>query len=1373
MKAFTTILLIALLGCSSGWAQTAVPKKIMTPVRADTSAALREMSQRLTPRMTPPKQSEQTIEVPMRPSPLRDQNKARTGGKDAVKPDPAWQQAQGRLNLGTSINFEGLSDLDNENVNGFRLVPPDPNGDVGPNHYVQMINTLFAVYDKAGNQLLGPLPNNALWAGFGGPCEFDNDGDPIVLYDPLADRWLLTQFTRTSGFSICLACSETPDPTGAYYRYEFPFDDFPDYPKYGVWPDAYYATFRVFGEDFDMVAAALEREKMLVGDSSAQIVLFSISDALAPTLIDGVLPVDLDGPPPPEGTPGLFLGHQDDAFTGAEEDRLVLFELSVDWDNLSNTTFDGPTFLPTDSFDIDISFVPQPDPGEPLTSLSEFMMYRLAFRNFGTHMSMVTNHTVDVGDFDNHAGIRWYELRNEGSGWDIFQQGTYAPTADHRWMGSIAMDGAGNIALGYSVTNNSLFPSIRYTGRTANAPLGEMNIFEQSIIEGTGAQLESFNRWGDYTMMAVDPTDESTFWFTNEYYDETSEFNFKTRIAAFDLEPLPGAQIQVLPLNVDFGLTPVGEVTGPITISMSNVGDEDLIITDISDPGPNFSLSNVPSLPLTIPSFSTESFEVIFNPTTGGNTSAVISINSNDADDPVIEVVLEGEGIDFTAADALIWDPTATITSQQVVEQAASNKQDELTETEARDLLENQAVSTNEIADALNANGVSSVILTTASLPSPIPSNLRYLFVVLGQFPANFVILDGSPEALTIIDYINNGGNVYMEGGDTWFYDPQNGGYDFNTTFGIEPVNDGASEGELMRILGSNIAEGIDLDYNIGTDSYPDHINPTGTGFLIHTNINDSTFNCGVANSPEMAGSLAEGRTVGVSFEFGQLIDGDSSNTKAALMSRYLDFFDNGYAEAGIVAEVVCPGQIFQGCPVSLDIQIDVSESPELLGSFTGSLMWNPDLLEYIGDSGIQSGFIGLVNNQNADEGRLVFNGAKPSGAEGQVQIITVEFNVIGDLADSGMLDLEFSAMNAALTFVDLLPDVAVNDCSFTINESTFLLGDLNGDQLVNSADALICLSYDAGIDIPEEFEARINAGLGDVNGDMVTNSADCLIILTYDVGTPVPYPVGEPVCPKSDIPIAQLQRTYLTASLGAGGQVTATAEPVNNNVGYGNYIEVPVVVTMQEVKERLGSFTATLEWDPEVLQFEGFTGGSSNGFSSPVVNTAQAGGGKITFAHAQVQDTEASVNVLNVKFKAIGEIGAASQLDVNLQTLTAQNNFYDLLPLWESDPKQYEAKLTVTPEGFGLGQNFPNPFSPETEINYQLPESGNINLSVYTISGQLVRVLINREATAGSYTTTWDGRNHDGEKVGFGTYILRMVSGDFVVDRKMIYQRE
>jgi len=616
-----------LLTASLALAQSGSQARVIQATKYDKSPPLHELAKNI-----PPPQPGEPREVPLRPSPV---GRSATAGVPQGR-DPALQSQPGALGAAQPIqNFDGVSNQDNVDILGFFVVPPDINMDVGPNHVVQMVNLLFAIWDKGGNLLLGPLPNSALWDGFGGPCENDN-GDPIVLYDHLADRWILSQLTFVS---MCYAVSETGDPTGAYFRYEFPFGGLPDYPKLGVWPDAYYATYRSFAAGFDMLAAALERDAMLEG-APAQIVLFSITDMFAD--VDGVLPADLDGAAPPAGTPGFFIGHQD------AQDRLFLFELSVDWDNPANSTLDGPFFLPVDPFDAVLcgdpffgNCVPQPSPGVLLSTLPFAMMHRLAFRNFGSYMAMVANHTVDV-DGNNHVGIRWYELRDAGGGWSIYQQGTYAPDSEHRWMGSIAMDGSGNIALGYTISSSATYPSIRFAGHTITGPLGVMDVAEETLIAGSGAQTGGGSRWGDYSMVTVDPSDDVTFWMTHEYYAVTSSSNWRTRIGSFmlEVEPIPGPHILVSPNPLQFGDVQYGEEeTRPLLVRA--IGTEEVTIADITIDHPDFTAAPTS---FTLPPGEAQIVDVTFVPGQLGPVEAILTVFSSDADEPEIYITLLGVG---------------------------------------------------------------------------------------------------------------------------------------------------------------------------------------------------------------------------------------------------------------------------------------------------------------------------------------------------------------------------------------------------------------------------------------------------------------------------------------------------------------------------------------------------------------------------------------------------------------------------------------------------------------------------------------------------------------------------------------------------------
>jgi hypothetical protein len=467
-------------------------------------------------------------------------------------------------------NFEGLSNQDNFDIFGFRVNPPDPNGDVGPNHYVEMVNLVFAVYSKTGTKLLGPVDTGTLWADF--PIEdcTDPSGDPIVLYDQFVDRWLLTQFT-TRGlddpalpFYNCVAISQTGDPTGAYYRYAFitqPDPDggyfFPDYPKYGVWRDAYILTTRDFGtvDGYGISVYGLEKNKMVDGNPNARAVQFFLdSDVVPINLIgDGLLPPDIDGKQKPKNNvPSPIVGTQDDGGPyGATFDALNIWEFDVKWRARPTASIALKTQLPVAEFDSIYPCAPGPrdclpqpgitDPLQYLDILSyrQRPIWRLAYRNFKDYEALVTNQSVEA--LPAEAGTRWYEIRRTDDAYSVHQQSTYAPgDGIDRWMGSIAQDKKGNMALGYSVVNDTdVFPGIRYTGRLAGDPLNQMTLGEGTIIDGTGVQTTLNSRWGDYTSMNIDPVDDCTFWYVNEYYtlegQLSSPAGWQTRIASFRL----------------------------------------------------------------------------------------------------------------------------------------------------------------------------------------------------------------------------------------------------------------------------------------------------------------------------------------------------------------------------------------------------------------------------------------------------------------------------------------------------------------------------------------------------------------------------------------------------------------------------------------------------------------------------------------------------------------------------------------------------------------------------------------------------------------------------------------------------------------------
>lgn len=500
--------------------------QIVPADRHDRSPALRDM------RPIPPSAGERE---PHEPLPVR----RGPGRPTAKQADPARQTAAPTAAApATTVNFEGVN-----NLNG--VLPPDTNADVGPNHYVQWVNLSFAVYNRSGSVVYGPADGRTLWKGFGGACEARNDGDPIALYDEHADRWLMTQFALpnypSGPYYQCIAVSQTGDPTGAYYRYQYSFNKLNDYPKFGVWRDGYYMSINQFSCGLFSCSwagqgvAAFDRQKMLAG-APANMIYFDM--ATVDSSLGGMLPADGDGPEAPVGAPNYFVQFDDDAW-GYSPDQLQIWQFQADWATPLNSKFTKKATLPTAAFDSNMcggsrNCIPQGGTTRKLDAIADRVMYRLQYRNFGTYETLVTNHTVDVTGTD-QAGVRWYEIRNPGGTPSIYQQGTFAPDANHRWMGSAAMDASGNIALGYNVSNTGLFPRISFTGRLAGDPLGQMTVGEGDVMLGSGGQTHSASRWGDYSMLAVDPTDGCTFWYTTEYYAATTSASWRTRVGAFKL----------------------------------------------------------------------------------------------------------------------------------------------------------------------------------------------------------------------------------------------------------------------------------------------------------------------------------------------------------------------------------------------------------------------------------------------------------------------------------------------------------------------------------------------------------------------------------------------------------------------------------------------------------------------------------------------------------------------------------------------------------------------------------------------------------------------------------------------------------------------
>jgi hypothetical protein len=496
---------------------------VIHALHSDLSRPLREQ-----PLIWPPKETEHEANLnPKIPHQHQD-------GPDPVIQNSFWQRMintpaiPGPVLSWNGIPYPGV---------GCNCAPPDTDGEVGKSQYVQMVNEGLQVFDKlSGASVFGPVAIASIWSGFGGACQ-SGSGDPIVVYDQLADRWIISQFAVPSGASVpqdeCIAISQTGDATGAWYRYDFHLtSNFLDYPKLGVWPDGYYMSGNVFNTSGTAFLGpqpfVFDRVKMLVGDPTATSQTRGI---IGGSNEESFLPADLDGiVPPPVGDPNHYV-----AFPQGSPLIYKVWAYHVDFTTPANSTFTLEASVSAAAFTALCSStrncVPQLGTTAGLDAIADRMMFRNAYRRFSDgHESLLDNYTVSANSV---AGIRWIELRRTQPGnWGIFQQSTYQPDTTWRWMGSIASDNQGNIALGFSTSSSSINPQIRYAGRLVTDPSNTLS-GEQHLFDGTGSQTGTSNRWGDYSDITVDPVDDCTFYYTNEYYATTTSFNWRTRIGYF------------------------------------------------------------------------------------------------------------------------------------------------------------------------------------------------------------------------------------------------------------------------------------------------------------------------------------------------------------------------------------------------------------------------------------------------------------------------------------------------------------------------------------------------------------------------------------------------------------------------------------------------------------------------------------------------------------------------------------------------------------------------------------------------------------------------------------------------------------------------
>jgi hypothetical protein len=560
-------------GASISWAQTASNVVVVKAARHVFAAPLSQMMP------IPPGSRRLSLLSDEDGLPMH-RPRAASPVQDAVlqgPPDTTPDAGLSALSTSSGLNILGIG-------NGFpgyseQAAVPDTNGAVGPTQFVQWVNESFAVFNKSnGSVAYGPADGNTLWQALGGSCAAQDNLDPIVQFDKLANRWVMMMPVFAAPSYLCVAVSTTSDASNGgwnLYAFELPVSQQckcrygVDYPKWGVWPDGYYVAYNQGSAGTFMGAAAcvVDRNRMLNG-AAATMQCFTNTG----TSYGAMLPADVDGTTaPPVGSPEHFLSFD------YNDQSLDLWQFHVDWTTPTNSTFSGPMNIPVAAFTeacgetiVELNYttgacIPQQGTGQLLDSYGDRLMYRLAYRNFSDHQSLLVNHTVATGT-GSVTGIRWYELQNTGGGFGLYQQGTYAPDSSYRWMGSIAMDKVGNIGLGYSVSSGTMSPSIRYTGRVPSDPLGQME-GEIDVLSSAsvphGSQTSSFH-WGDYSSITIDSTDDCTFWYTTEY-EPTNGNRWSTRIASFSFPSCATSTPWAIISKSSNGGNPISNLTIPAT----------------------------------------------------------------------------------------------------------------------------------------------------------------------------------------------------------------------------------------------------------------------------------------------------------------------------------------------------------------------------------------------------------------------------------------------------------------------------------------------------------------------------------------------------------------------------------------------------------------------------------------------------------------------------------------------------------------------------------------------------------------------------------------------------------------------------------------
>jgi subtilisin-like proprotein convertase family protein len=793
------VLTASVAACATAGSDDSPNVQVIKPDVSDVSPPLSELAKRPVPYV-----SERAHEAePWRAIPHK---QIEAAGHVA---DPVVQSAIGGPNIPTPITtFEGMG----TGLSGFTVqsAPPDTDGDIGPNHYVQIVNSGVTIFNRSGTPIMGPVNTNTLWNGFNGACATTNDGDGVVRYDRMADRWVISQFSVNGGngpFFQCVAVSTSPDPTGTYNRFQFSFDGFNDYPKMGLWPDAYYFTFNMFPNNTFAGArlCAFDRAKMLAGDATATEQCFNTSSA-----IGGLLASDLDGSTlPPAGSPNFAVAINTTT-------TLAFFKTHIDFTTPANSTFTGPTNITVASF-AELcgggTCVTQPGTTNTVDSLADRLMNRAVYRRFSDHDAMLISHSVTGPS--GGGGVRWYELRNMATTPTVFQQGTYAPDASFRWMPSMTFDQAGDVGLGFSISSSTISPSIRYTGRLVGDAAGTMGQGEATIVTGSGSQTGNLTRWGDYSAMNIDPNDDCTFWYTQEYLSASGSFNWRTRVGTFKFPTCgtvtndfsitvnPASQtvaagssttytvstavtagaaqtvnlsVSGLPAGVTGSFNPTSVTAGgSSTLTLTAAATTGAGTTSFTITGTGTSATHNASASVTVTNNNQAPTISITSPTAGSTVSGTITVSANaaDADGTVASVKFnlpDGTSVTDTASPfSTTFDTTKVANGSATISATATDNQGASTTTSVTftvnnaggGCITNQTFTSTDVPKAIPDNNATGITSNLAVNGNGAVATLSLSLNITHTFIGDLVVTLISPSGTSFIVSNRQGGSTH------------------------------------------------------------------------------------------------------------------------------------------------------------------------------------------------------------------------------------------------------------------------------------------------------------------------------------------------------------------------------------------------------------------------------------------------------------------------------------------------------------------------------------------------------------------------------------------------------------------------------------